>query len=225
MALEAHLMAHDAGVTSTELFTHHRPASGWGEASPLPGSLEKTVSSTSRNSEKSFSRYLDCLRRRTSITSSLTAAFAKQWQNSRPPTRCPEASGFSSYRGGDGHYVAELLQPPVSCSETRRILPSNHRLEEIKSIPHCSFVQDGDPILNYNSPPTTGMDHKDRPEGRLPSHSGPRQHPEILPLRSSRSSLSVPCPPVRALDSSTGIHQDISFCGPTATHSRHPCPR
>ena len=68
------------------------------------------------------------------------------------------------------------------------------------------------------------MDHKDRPEGRLPSHSGPRQHPEILLLRSSRSSLSVPCPPVRALDSSTGIHQDISSCGPTATHSRHPCP-
>ena len=67
------------------------------------------------------------------------------------------------------------------------------------------------------------MDHKDRPEGRLPSHTGPRQHPEILPLCSSRS-LSVPCPPVRALDSSTGIHQDISSCGPTVMHSRHPCP-
>ena len=49
-----------------------------GESSPLPESLEKTVSSTSRNSEKSFSRYLDCLRRRTSIISSLPAAFAKQ---------------------------------------------------------------------------------------------------------------------------------------------------
>ena len=69
------------------------------------------------------------------------------------------------------------------------------------------------------------MDHKDRPEGRLPSHSGPCQHPEILPLHSSRSSLSVPCPPVRALDSSTGIHQDISSCSLTATHSRHPYPR
>ena len=30
---------------------------------------------------------------------------------------------------------------------------------------------------------------------------------------------------VRTLDSSTGFHQDISSCGPTATHSRHPCPR
>ena len=36
--------------------------------------------------------------------------------------------------------------------------------------------------------------------------------------------LSVPCPPIRALNSSMGIHQDISSCGPTATHSRHPCP-
>ena len=68
------------------------------------------------------------------------------------------------------------------------------------------------------------MDHKDRPEGRLTSHTGPCQHPEILPLCSSQSSLSVPCPPVRALDGSTGIHQDISSCGRTATHSRHPCP-
>ena len=68
------------------------------------------------------------------------------------------------------------------------------------------------------------MDHKDRPEGCLPSHAGPCQHPELLPLRSSRS-LSVPCPPVWTLDSSTGIHQDISSCGTTATHSRHPCRR
>ena len=109
-------------------------------------------------------RYLDCLRRRTSITSSLPAAFAKQRQNCWPLTHCPEASGFSSYGGGNGHYVPGLLQPPVSCSKTRRILPSNHRLEEVKSIPHCSFVQNGVSILNHSSPPTTGMDHKDRPE-------------------------------------------------------------
>ena len=154
----------------------------------------------------------------------IPAGIAKQRQNSRPPTRCTEASGFTGYRGGDGHYVAGLLQPPVSCPETRLILPSNHRLEEVKSIPNSSFVQDGDPILNYSSPPTTGMDHKDRPEGRLPSHTGPSQHPEILPL-CSRSNLSVPCPTVRALHGSTGIHQDISSCGPTVMHSRHPCPR
>ena len=67
------------------------------------------------------------------------------------------------------------------------------------------------------------MDHKDRPEGRLPSNTG-RQHPEILPICSSQSSLSVPCPPVWALDGSTGIHKDISSCGPTITHTRHPCP-
>ena len=40
-----------------------------------------------------------------------------------------------------------------------------------------------------------------------------------ITLCTSQSSLPVPCPPVRAFDSSTGIHQDISFCGPTVTHS------
>ena len=36
-------------------------ASGWGEARPLQGHLDKTLSPTSRDSAESFSRYLDCL--------------------------------------------------------------------------------------------------------------------------------------------------------------------
>ena len=68
------------------------------------------------------------------------------------------------------------------------------------------------------------MDHEDRPEGRLPSHTGLRQPLEILPPCSSRSSLSVPCPPVWALDSSSGIHQDVGSCGPAVAHSGRPCP-
>ena len=68
------------------------------------------------------------------------------------------------------------------------------------------------------------MDHKDRLEGRIPSHSGTRQHPQILPVRCSRDSLSIPGPPVWTINSSTGIHQDSSPCDPAATLSRHPGP-
>ena len=68
------------------------------------------------------------------------------------------------------------------------------------------------------------MDHEDRPEGRLPSHTGLRQPLEILPPCSSRSSLSVPCPPVWPLDGSSGIHQDVGSCGPAVAHSGRPCP-
>ena len=68
------------------------------------------------------------------------------------------------------------------------------------------------------------MDHEDRPEGRLPSHTGLRQPLKILPPYSGRSSLSVPCPPVWALDDSSGIHQDVDSCGSAVAHSGRPCP-
>ena len=155
----------------------------------------------------------------------LVPALLTTQQNSRPPSRCSETSTFTGHRGGDGHYVAGLLQPPVSSPETGRFLPSLHRLEEVESVRCRSFVQNGDALLHYSSPSTTGMDHKDRPEGRISSHYGPRQHPQILPVRSSRDSLSIPGPPVWAIDGSKGIHQNASPCDPAVSLLRHPCPR
>ena len=69
------------------------------------------------------------------------------------------------------------------------------------------------------------MDHKDRLEGRIPSHYGPFQHPQILPVRCSRDSSSIPGPPVWTINSSKEIHQDSSPCDPAASLSRHPGPR
>ena len=195
-----------------------------GEASPFQGHLDKTISPTSRDSAESFSRYLDCLRRRPPMTSTLPFGVTKQQQNSRPPSRCSETLTFAGHRGGDGHYVAGLLQPPISSPETRRFFPSHHTLEEVESV-HCSsIVQNGDP-LHYSSTSTTGMDHKDRLERRIPSHYGPRQHQQILPVRCSRDRLSIPGPPVWTINSCTGIHQDSSPCDPAASLSRHPGPR
>ena len=68
------------------------------------------------------------------------------------------------------------------------------------------------------------MDHKDRLEERVPSHHGPRQHPQVLPVRCSWDSLSIPGPPVWTINSSKGIHQDSSPCDPAASLSRHPGP-
>ena len=155
----------------------------------------------------------------------LPVGVTKQQQSSRPPTRCSETSTFTGHRGGDGYYVAGVLQPPISSPKTRRFFPSHHRLEEVKSV-HCgSIIQNGNALLNNSSTSTTGMDHKDRLEGRIPSHPGTRQHPQILPVRCSWNSLSIPGPPVWTINSSTGIHQDSRPCDPTASFSRHPSPR
>ena len=114
-----------------------------------------------------------------------------------------------------------FFQPPISSPKTRRFFSSHHRLEEVESV-HCSsIVQNGNALLNNSSTSTTGMDHKDRLEGRIPSHPGTRQHPQILRVRCSRDSLSIPGPPVWTINSSTGIHQDSSPCDPAASFSRH----
>ena len=68
------------------------------------------------------------------------------------------------------------------------------------------------------------MDNEDRLEGRIPSHHGTRQHPQILPVRSCRDSLSIPGPPIWTINSSKIIHQDSSICDSDASFSRYPGP-
>ena len=168
----------------------------WGEARPFQGHLDKSISPTYRDSAENFSRYIDCLRRRSSITSALPVGVTQQQQSSRPSKRCSEAPTLAGHRGSDGLYVARILQPPISCSETRRLIPSHHRLEEVEPIPRSSFIQNGNSLLHNSSTSTPRMDNEDRLEGRIPSYLGARQHPKILPVCSSRNSFSIPGPPV-----------------------------
>ena len=193
-----------------------------GEACSLYRHFDTTISPTSRNSEKSFSRYIDCLRRRPSIPPPLPAGNTQQQQSSRPSKRCSEAPPLAGHRGGDGSDIARLLQPPISCTETRRFLPSNNRLKEVESV-HCrSFLQNGNSLLNNSSTSTTRMDNEDRLEGRVPSHPGTCQHPKILPVCHSRNSISIPGPPIWTFNSSERIYQDSSTCSSSTTFSRNP---
>ena len=174
---------------------------------------------------ENFSRYIDCLRRRSSITSALPVGVTQQQQSSRPSKRCSEAPTLAGHRGSDGHYVARILQPPISCSETRRFIPSHHRLEEVEPVPCSSVIQNGNSLLHNSSTSTPRMDNEDRLEGRIPSYLGTRQYPKILPVCSSRNSFSIPGPPVWTINSSTGIHQVSSTCDSAASFSRYPGPR
>ena len=126
------------------------------------------------------------------------------------------------YSKSDGYCVAGLLQPPVSCSETRRILPSIHGLGKVNQfivVPSFTMETLFSIITALQSREwITKIDLKDV------YHTGLRQPLEILPPCSSRSNLSVPCPPVWAFDGSSGIHQDIGSCGPAVAHSGRPCP-
>ena len=84
-----------------------------------------------QNSEKSFSRYLDCLRWCKHITSSLPTGVVKQQRNSRPRLPWVEASGFPRLWKKWWMLCRRVFQPFVSYSETRRILPSIHGLGKV----------------------------------------------------------------------------------------------
>ena len=196
-----------------------------GKACPFQGHVDKSISPTYRDSAENFSRYIDCLRQRSSITSALPVGVTQQQQSSRPPKRCSEAPTLAGHRGSDGHYVARILQPPISCSETRRFIPSHHRLEEVEPVPRSSFIQNGNSLLHNSSTSTPRMDNEDRLEGRIPSYLATRQHQKILPVCSSRNSFSIPGPPVWTINSSTGIHQVSSTCDSAASFPRYPGPR
>ena len=187
--------------------------------------MDKSISPTYRDSAENFSRYIDCLRRRSSITSALPVGVTQQQQSSRPSKRCSEAPTLAGHRGSDGDYVARILQPPISCSETRRFIPSHHRLEEVEPVPRCSVIQNGNSLLHNSSISTPRMDNEDRLERRIPSYLGTRQYPKIFPVCSSRNSFSIPGPPVWTINSSTGIHQVSSTCDSAASFPRYPGPR
>ena len=187
--------------------------------------MDKSISPTYRDSAENFSRYIDCLRRRSSITSALPVGVTQQQQSSRPSKRCSEAPTLAGHGGSDGHYVARILQPPISCSETRRFIPSHHRLEEVEPVPRSSVIQNGNSLLHNSSTSTPRMDNEDRLERRIPSYLGTCQYPKILPFCSSRNSFSIPGPPVWTINSSTGIHQVFSTCDSAASFPRYPGPR
>ena len=304
MALEAHLMAHDAGVTSTELFTHlHMFRRRTVLESPtvdLPqrdkdrllvmsvggndlfGPDARKVHEWKRDTEeekiKLISRVFDERDQRDKAevaragnridqlpVGGKLAHYQDHWKKLFP--QHPEIVRKVS----QGILIAFDDVPP-SLLRYPLHLPSNHKTADLlHAVQKLQVSQAIEEVMDTTSPgyysllflvpkpdesfrpiiylkklnqflivPSFKMEtlfsiiaafqpqewiKKNRPEGCLPSHTGSCQHPEILPLCSSRSSLSFPCAPVRALESSTGIPQDISSCGPTATHSRHPCPR
>ena len=129
-------------------------------------------------------------------TSSSFSGVKQQQQALRPSSSCDEAVRLSSHRRSEGHLVTGLLQLPVSVSQARRIVQTNHRSQEIKSTSGHTFVQDGNSLLHDSSPAATGMDYQDRPKRCLPSYPGPCEHPQVLSLCYSWKDLSIPCTPV-----------------------------
>ena len=82
-----------------------------------------------------------------------------------------------------GPVVARLLQQAVPSSQAWRDSLSDHQFKAAQPLPRGSVIHNGNSVLYHSSTQASGMDHRDRLEGRLPSHLGPSQHQEILSVR------------------------------------------
>ena len=114
-----------------------------------------------------------------------------QQQALRPSSSYGEALKLPGHRRNGGHLVTGLLQSPVSGSQTRRIIQTYHRHQEMKSITGNTFVQDGSSFLNNSSYAATRMDHQDRPKRRLSSYPCSCENSEVISLCYSWKDLSV----------------------------------
>ena len=82
-----------------------------------------------------------------------------------------------------GPVIARLLQQAVPSSQAWRDSLSDHQFKAAQPLPRGSVIHNGNSVLYHSSTQASGMDHRDRLEGRLPSHLGPSQHQEILSVR------------------------------------------
>ena len=156
---------------------------------------------------------------------SLSAPGTTQQPQAFRPSSCTEETlELSGQRRGDGSFVARILQPSFSGPQARGHLQTHHRSQAIESLSGHSFIQNGNPVLNHNSPSTTRMDYQNRPQRCLSSHSSSYQHWQVLPLCYSWKTIPVPCSPVWCLYGSPWVHQDLSSSGSAVMISGNPGP-
>ena len=186
----------------------------------LPVPLARTFPAVSRSNTENLSRHSDSLQRWGPDTSSSPSGVTQQQQAIRPSSSCEEASGLPSHWRSEGHLVAGLLQSPISGSQARRIVQTNHRFKEVKPISGHTFFQNGNSFLHRHSSTTARMDYQDRPQRCLSSYPGPCEHSQVLSLCYSWKDLPVPCTSVWYLDGTPIVYQDLSTSGSAASYPR-----
>ena len=184
--------------------------------------MVRTFPTIPGNYQESLPRNTNSLQQRCSLSSSPPIRTPQQ-QNIRPFSSSEDAAGIQSHRKSFEPIVAELLQSSVSGPQARRVLPSNHRPQEIEPLLRGTIVQDGDTVLYHSGSSASGMDH----QGCLPSYLGPSEHQEVLPLHYRQEDLTIPSITIWSFDGTKRIHQNL---GPISTvtqnqrHQRHQSP-
>ena len=172
----------------------------------LSHSADPCPATVSGNNLESRSKHSDSLQRRRPHTSSSPPGVTQPQQAIRRSSSCEIAPGLPSHRRSEWHLVTGLLQSPLSGSQARSIIQTNHRSQEVKSIFGHTFFQNGYSFPDHRSSTTTRMDYQDKTQRCISSYPGPCEHPQVLLLCYSWKDLPVPCTPVWSLDGTPRVY-------------------
>ena len=114
--------------------------------------------------------------------------------------------GQKSHRGGQGHYIAGVLQPSVSGAETRRTVATSNRPQRSEQIPESREFQNGNSRDHKVGVEEGRMVDFSRPFRRLSPHSTRREVQEIFPVRSEGKGIPVHGYTVRTGVGSASVH-------------------
>ena len=131
------------------------------------------------------------------------------WQSSQEPQPVrgiTSAYGQKCNRVGIQTQFTRVLQQTIFSPKTQQQVETNTRPEQFESLPQGGKIQNGDTGNHQDIPPTRGVGHLDRLQGRLLPHSNTGTVQEILEISCPGSDLPVQSTSFRFVNSAHGVH-------------------
>ena len=109
-------------------------------------------------------------------------------------------------RAGTKSKISGIFQQTLSGAQTQQQMEAHLRPEQIKSLPQGGEIEDGNTRNHQNIPPTRGVGHFNRFQGRLLPYTNTGTIQEISEISCPRSDILVQGPALWSVHSTLGVH-------------------
>ena len=116
--------------------------------------------------------------------------------------------GQKCNRAGTQTQFTRVFQQTVFSPKTQQQVETHTRPEQFESLPQGGKIQNGDTGNHQDIPPTRGVGHLDRFQGRLLPHCNTGTVQEVLEISCPGPDLPVQSTSFRFVNSSLGVHCD-----------------
>ena len=102
--------------------------------------------------------------------------------------------------------LSELFQPTIFSPKAKQQVETYIRSEQSESFPQGGEIQDGDTGNHQDIPPTRGVGHLNRLQGRLLSYTNTGTIQEISEISRPGADISIQSTALRSVHSTLGVH-------------------